>query len=484
MANSVVSNFAMSLVQGAKADMNLTTAMSLVSYSDGPSVVNSNYVQTLVSYTVSPSQINSAFVMIGASSIIEFQVPETNLDVDSKLEGFDLENYENNVKPAAPIRELNPYRPDTPDELRELGQVADDYLKEQAELIRQQHMLIQAGDSTFGWEVLTKTNKNQEYTLGSLGRFFHDKYGIILARYVQFVEMVQTPWTGAPVGRLKDSVEIDWRVTNDFSKSGKMLVMGLGGPYETPHDGEYGWMIVGGANIQSIPTDNVVVPKADAPLIWSGTASSLAHGSGKVFGRVWGNPNSIELLPGYVFVTLEGESPQMIKDWISDLASGLEEEIQLLTQMLDDLKDQIPTQQLLEMQRQLATLSSRITQEELNRMGGDRDLQAQIAAINAATVDWGPIIDALSQSVATSQAKQDQQINLNRETADAALALANQLKGRMDTEVSALQTTVRILQDRVYELADESTPGLPLVTGETPGPNFITDEYGQCILAG
>ena len=469
---------------GANAQVTLLTTTALATQLIEPVRVSNLTVSVLANEYLDPVRVSNASLSFLGSVIWVLDPSPTGLDVDSKLEGFDLENYESNVKPAAPNRELNPYRPDTPDELRELGQVADDYLKEQAELIRQQHMLLQAGDSTFGWEVLTKTNKNQEYTLGALGRFFHDKFGIILARYVQFVEMVPTPWTGAPVGRLKEAVEIDWRVTNDFSKSGKMLVMGLGGPYETPHDGTFGWIIVGGANIQSIPTDNVAVPKADAPLIWSGTASSLAHGSGKVFGRVWGNPNSIELLPGYVFVTLEGESPQMIKDWITDLASGLEAEIQLLAQMLDDLKDQIPTQQLLEMQRQLATLSSRISQEELNRMGGDRDLQEQIAAINAATVDWGPIIDALSQSVDTSQAKQDQQIRLNRETADAALALANQLKGRMDTEVSALQNTVRILQDRVYELAEESMPGLPLVTGETPGPIFITDEYGQCILAG
>src|SRR3546814_3839407 len=74
------------------------------------------------------------------------------------------------VIPPAPQIEVNPFRADVPN-------------VDQQRILREQHNLAQAGDSTFHWGVLTEVSATPLYNLGSIGRFYHDEFGISIARY-------------------------------------------------------------------------------------------------------------------------------------------------------------------------------------------------------------------------------------------------------------------------------------------------------------
>lgn len=147
--------------------------------------------------------------------------------------------------------ESNPFRPDVPDDFRAISPSLSEFMREQAEILREQHNLTQAGDSTFSWEILTTVDLSPRYNLGVVGRFYHPTYGIIHARYCRFASMLESAWLGGPLGLLKNRP--GFTVTNDFSKSHPDFVIGVGGFYVAPPPESLGWVIIFGANIQSIP---------------------------------------------------------------------------------------------------------------------------------------------------------------------------------------------------------------------------------------
>lgn len=160
--------------------------------------------------------------------------------------------------------ESNPYQNLPP---KEPGQLYD-FLQRQAESLREQHNTTQAGDSAFPWQLCTNVDSDPQYTAGSLGRFLHPEYGILHCRYVQFALAAPT-WSGAPIGLAMDGKPFGWRATNDISQSASDKIIGLGASYQTPKDAQYGWVIVSGANIQSI-TVNESVAVGDS-VAWIGT---------------------------------------------------------------------------------------------------------------------------------------------------------------------------------------------------------------------
>src|SRR3546814_7546433 len=71
---------------------------------------------------------------------------------------------------------------------------------DQQRILREQHNLAQAGDSTFHWGVLTEVSATPLYNLGSIGRFYHDEFGISIARYCKFTSFEKTIAKATPVG--------------------------------------------------------------------------------------------------------------------------------------------------------------------------------------------------------------------------------------------------------------------------------------------
>lgn len=148
--------------------------------------------------------------------------------------------------------ESNPFAPYLPAGFEILPADAQDFLSDQTDNLRQVHDKNQAGDSTFPADLLFALSTQVQFTLGSTGRFYHETYGLIQARYVQFSQMSTGP-LGAPVG-LISGLESYWQATNDFSASNTRLILGLLCSDRIPQRGEYGWVLQVGANLYDVAT--------------------------------------------------------------------------------------------------------------------------------------------------------------------------------------------------------------------------------------
>src|SRR3546814_14054807 len=95
--------------------------------------------------------------------------------------------------------------------------------------------------------VLTEVSATPLYNVGSIGRFYHDEFGISIARYCKFTSFEKTIAKATPVG-LNTRLNQHWVVTNRIDLSDPELAMGIACPYnELVYSGSwYGWVIVDG----------------------------------------------------------------------------------------------------------------------------------------------------------------------------------------------------------------------------------------------
>lgn len=183
--------------------------------------------------------------------------------------------------------EANPFTLAPPPSIDDISPRLFDFLREQANNLRQTHELNQAGDSTFNWEILTEVQSRALFTVGSIGRFVHPYYGLILARYVEFDSMQAGLPLGGPLGWLSTENEFKWKATNQLEKSEKTLIAGVGASYEMPTDGQFGWIIVCGINIQTLALKEAPTPLGAVAWHSSGYAEMLGELSGPGFGRIF-----------------------------------------------------------------------------------------------------------------------------------------------------------------------------------------------------
>lgn len=222
--------------------------------------------------------------------------------------------------------ESNPFRPEPPQSIYGLDLDLYQFLRETISNIRAQHNLTQAGDSTFSWEVLTQVNATRLYTLGSFGRFYHPTYGIIQARYCQFESMLASAYPGAPVGILADGNQWRWIVTNDISESHPDLVVGISGPFVTPTNGQFGWVITNGVAVQAAVVHKSSTPQQFQKLTWAQSLQldCAAEFDGIAFASLVGDGDFVptegddlyEIPPAYLFVDWFGNSEKRIKNWV------------------------------------------------------------------------------------------------------------------------------------------------------------------------
>src|SRR5678815_3071517 len=144
------------------------------------------------------------------------------------------------------MSEHNPFRA----HLGSSSETLEDDLRRQQEILRSQHNKTQAGDTTFGLDLLKTYYATQEFTLGSLGRF-RGETGILQARFCKMTQFVGVSEgiSALPVGFLADRVGFAWEVTNDRSKSGVDLAAGIGFWESWPDGDFYGWVVTHGPNI-------------------------------------------------------------------------------------------------------------------------------------------------------------------------------------------------------------------------------------------
>lgn len=289
---------------------------------------------------------------------------------------------------------------------------------EQQRTLRDQHNKTQAGDSTFDYGLLFRSTPDKLYTLGALGRFYHDDFGLIHARYIRIGDWVTRPVQGCPVGFHEDSDTVDWLVTNDIEESNADLVCGVAF-FADAEEGRYGWVVVDGANPTAIPTASEIIPAPDAPFTWADTGTIGINTVGKVVGRRVGRATNSLIGRGQLYIRIEPISPASLAQLIADSLEELTTTITSQGTRLTTVESQIAVLQGVDagFTTELTTLTQRIGNEERLRAN----------AINAiynllGTTDWTTTIDTIADQLRAEFAAAD---SLVQATTDTALTKAN-----------------------------------------------------------
>lgn len=423
---------------------------SLVDVTPSPGIVVSKvgYGAIIIpDLTVIPvSGVTDDSALYGIESIIPVTSPvfvddNPQIEAPSIIAAFVIPDRERNPFPAH-----IPYQPD----VRELG----DFQASQQRIIREQHNKTQAGDTTFDYGLLLKSYPSQEFTLGSLGRFYHENYGLMLARYVKFTGMVDTQFQGAPVGRVKNTLSgVDWVVTNDYSKSDSDLVAGMIFIAETPAEDTFGWMVTHGANVARVRAETETIPAQNTPYSWTGSGIIGVGTRGRVLARRWGKTFDFKILAGRIFIALEGLSPAdlifEIQETIADLSSGATDadgRITANTAAISAAQTNITT-----LQTQYSQLLTRIQTEEQARV---RDI-ASIRALLGSAIDWSSEILTQCNLVRTEFAAADATIQAI--AVDAQTKANNALATLTSLDVAGLSLTVDSVQSSLLTLIGRLT---------------------------
>lgn len=387
-------------------------------------------------------------------------VGEGLLDADSVIGAFAFRQLPFTI----PDRERNPYPTNI--------QAVD--LDEQQRTLRDQHNRTQAGDSTFDYGLLLKPTPDRLYTLGSVGRFYHESFGIIVARYVRFKSCIDTAQQGAPCGYLKTSRRVDWVVTNDLSKSGKDQVVGVMCLAETPADDTYGWVVTDGPVPVMLTQATSVVPAPDTPYVWSATGEVSIGVSGKIIGRRWGKATTPLLEGGTFYVRLEGMSPQWFVELVAaefaetaDAIAEHENRIGAVEDAVDGLAATLGVSQA-----EIGQLEILIGRESAAR---SRDIQS--VRVLAEGVDWSSQILESANLLREEFSAADDSIRVTASNAEYTANLAlSQLSGLdtdlissrltgMDSQLSSL--TGRLNGLAINDLADVDTITTPPLNGQS-----------------
>lgn len=291
--------------------------------------------------------------------------------------------------PVLSLGEGNPYRPSIPETLRDIiGDSDADFFREQTETLRDQHNKTQAGDTSFPWPILVEVQDRPLYTLGSLGRFWHQDYGVILARYVHFDSMLELANFCVPAGRLRATPAQNWTLTNDVTRSNPDSVVGMIAAYVRPTNGQYGWVIVSGANLSSI--ENLGTGTRDGEAFCWATAGAVSPTAlGRIVGRRVGDQSAPDFPPGTFMIDVESWGLGQIQSLVETALESTNEAIILLqgrTLTLEESMAAVQTQ-VNTNTAGLDTLTLRVNGEVLARRAGDDSLRSLILGSGFITND-------------------------------------------------------------------------------------------------
>lgn len=174
--------------------------------------------------------------------------------------------------------EVNPFRPHPPEAITDLSPDIADYFDEQASLLREQFETITAGVTFRPVTELEAVYTEERFPLGTRANFFSD-VGQVGALFVRFVDMSPTDF-GSPVGLHQDPTartqpNMDspspYVVTNRFESSNGESALGFLPQGSTPADGEYGWIVIDGPNVQPVRSVSVEATTQGTEVGWTGT---------------------------------------------------------------------------------------------------------------------------------------------------------------------------------------------------------------------
>lgn len=309
--------------------------------------------------------------------------------------------------------ERNPYSAQVPDSIQDS--------REQQRILRDQHNRQQAGDSTFDAGLLLKYTPNKLYTLGSMGRFYHESHGIIIARYVRFKDMLDSDYQGAPCGRLKSNSDtVDWTVTNDFTKSGPGLVEGVCFIADVPPDDSYGWLVTHGANPADMGPDAITTPAQDVPYYWTKSGYVGLAGTGRPVGYRWGKALNSGLQAGRFMVSMGSHESALLKAEVTAALDQLTTSVNQLAAIDEGHDNSIEglTTSIANVSASLQVLTAKLAREEAMRV---RDVASIRNELFGGT-DWSVAIRAEANNVRGEFQQADDAIRSMAYNAVAAVA--------------------------------------------------------------
>lgn len=312
------------------------------------------------------------------------------------------------------IREANPYRPVLPTEVEDVSRPLFDFMAEHTEIQREQHNVTQAGDSTFPWELLTKWGSERQFTLGSLGRFYHDDYGIILARYCRFTKLAKATWVNGPVGLLRSDDVVSWRVTNDPKISSPELLVGILAAYEQPDDDSYGWVVTQGANPVPLllPEKKAIAKGVD--LTWNGFETVDIDSPGVIVGRtrsknVEVNQFQNQMPIGTVYLKCEGPSIESLRAMLGASFTAIEDQVAKIQAAIDALDPENLLDGLNGLSEALDNVDDRLKTIETDSLPQIADLRRRVTKLEnqdwintlylKITGEWQLVTDALKARI-------------------------------------------------------------------------------------
>lgn len=340
--------------------------------------------------------------------------------------------------PEVPVIEVNPYRASVPN---------DDLQR----IMREQHNVTQAGDSTFHWGVLTEISNEALYTLGSAGRFYHDTLGIIKARYCKFVDFERTASRAAPVGLRGPTIQ-PWVVTNQLDLSSANQAIGIAIPYnDQVFIGEwYGWVITEGY----VPVElQVEVTAAEVEFGteygWQATGyvdSGLDVVSLGYRTKIGGN---LRLPPGDFYTDTDRSSLGRVNGLVTVRLAPLVSDLEQLTTDLTALQNTVAghTQQLATHTTDIAAVNNRLTREVMN-------LSNALSAIRSLMPDSN-FKEYVDTSVENLKGYVDVNLTLVNGVANAALLRANEAYSLAQSiSYDAIQVQIGALNDAMGGITD------------------------------
>jgi hypothetical protein len=416
-----------------------------------------------------PVRVSAQYVVVARSYERSF---ELNL-LDSNSIIYELGPFSVSLA-APPAPENNPYRPTIPESIEaSAGSETYDYMRENQEILREQHNITQAGDSTFPYQMLIKSHVQKQFNLGAVGRFFHADYGIIQARYVQFnrIQVVTTPH--CPVGLFKNKDVLDWVVTNRLDLSDANLVVGISAPWALPGNGEYGWVIVDGPNLQQIQNNSDTFALGEA-FVWDDSGSVSTTAKGKVLGRRVNKTDIPRLSAGTMWIRAESFSEAQIDEFVVASTQTLLDSITALQKVVSGLPS---IGAITTLQKTVISISARLTTEISARLEADLRINETIAnldfvtgtqldnAIGLAQTELQALIDNMSARIDALTAR----VNASISRLDDVEGAEERLQTQLDGIMVALGTLIRLKRNR-----------FPVVDGSVP-PNLVYIPDGSLV---
>lgn len=387
------------------------------------------------------------------------------------------------IAPPPPVIEVNPFRADVPN-------------VDQQRILREQHNKAQAGDSTFHWGVLTEISATPLYNLGSVGRFYHDQYGIAHAVYVRFSNMEPVEASAFPVGFDLKNLE-PWTVTNRLERSSRDFAAGVACIYNesiyTPGTW-FGWIIIEGfvpAELKCELVDSQLLLGTEYG--WSATGEVSATTDGDSLGIRWTTHKVPVLKPGEFRVRVNSLSQARLNGLIAAQVGPLSSQLGDLTTRVSQLEatSAAHTQQIGQLQSQIVGVDNRLSKDianlanqmaALRRMIPSTDYESYVnTQVNALDVKLSNQIASVGQVALQANSKADDALGLiagfNVDGLQNQIDALNDSMGSLTSRLTGFETVIdtnTLMPGMILVAIDAGlTPGgLPLVKFEPQVPTL------------